>query len=120
VTRAFSEALREGRCRPARRFARDVGSAATLLSPLAAAWNLEILFLLYIEGPSRFSDLKRALSGVSSRVLTDKLRALEQEGLLARGSPTYRVTPRGEVVARHLHPIVYYLRHAPATSRRVP
>jgi len=35
-------------------------------------------------GPKRFSDLKRALPGVSSSVLSERLTRLEERGLIAR------------------------------------
>jgi DNA-binding HxlR family transcriptional regulator len=117
VTRAFTDALREGRCRRTDRFTTRLSDTVGALRPLVGPWNLEILFALHVHGPQRFSALKRGLAGVSSRVLTDKLRALEGHGLVARseapGAVSYALTPQGEVVARHLHPIVFYLRNRP-------
>jgi DNA-binding HxlR family transcriptional regulator len=127
ATAAFTEALRDGRCRKTARFSRDIGETVGVLGPLVGPWNLEALFVLYMEGPRRFSAVKRALPGVSSRVLTDKLRHLERHALVARtvegAAVTYALTLRGEIVARHLHPIVFFLRNpelAPQTADRVP
>jgi DNA-binding HxlR family transcriptional regulator len=93
----------------------------SVFAPLVGPWNLELLFLLYVEGPQRFSALKRTLAGVSSRVLTDKARHLEREGLATRRAEgravTYALTERGATVARHLHPIVFYLRNEAALAR---
>ncbi len=36
------------------------------------------------EGPHRFSDLRRKLGGVSEKMLTQSLQALEQDGFLNR------------------------------------
>lgn len=36
------------------------------------------------QGPLRFSVLKRAVAGVSSKVLTETLRSLERDGLVSR------------------------------------
>ncbi len=36
------------------------------------------------EGARRFSDLKRAIEGISQRMLTLTLRGLERDGLLSR------------------------------------
>lgn len=120
LTRDFSDALREGRCRRSDRYTTHLGSTVGLLAPLAGPWNLEVVFALFVHGPQRFGGLKRTLAGVSSRVLTDKLRALEGNGLVSRRSEppavTYRLTPHGEVVARHLHPIVFYLRNQAALA----
>lgn len=117
-TRAFTDALRESRCRGRGRFDDHLEDNVAVLTPLVGPWNLELLFLLYMRGPQRFSALKRALGEVSSRVLTDKLRHLEREGHVLRHempeerAVTYALTGRGATVARHLHPIVFYLRNA--------
>lgn len=120
----FTDALREGRCRRTDHFDATLAETMSVLRPLVGPWNLEVLFLLYMGGPQRFNALKRTLAGVSSRVLTDKVRHLEREGLLARRSEgravTYALTTRGETVARHLHPIVFYLRNADALGRPAP
>jgi DNA-binding HxlR family transcriptional regulator len=54
------------------------------------------------EGPLRFGELKRAIPGLSDRLLSGRLRELEQEGLVERevepGSPvhvTYSLTEAG-------------------------
>lgn len=123
-TRAFTDALREGRCRRTGRFESDLGETVGVLSPLVGPWNLELLFLLYVGGPARFSALKRSLGGVSSRVLTDKVRHLEAEGLLSRREEgravVYGLTARGETVARHLHPLVFFLRNEAALGHAAP
>lgn len=120
ATEEFTTALREGRCRRTTRFTRELGSTVGVLKPLAGPWNVEILFLLYMHGPTRFLALKRALEGISSRVLTDKLRALVEDGFVARREEaravTYALSARGQVVARHLHPIVFYLRNVSPTD----
>src|SRR5699024_9591745 len=36
------------------------------------------------QGPLRFTVLKRAVAGVSSKVLTETLRSLERDGLISR------------------------------------
>lgn len=119
LTRDFTDALREGRCRRTGRFRHGLSETVSVLAPLVGPWNLEILFLLSMEGPLRFSGLKRGLGQVSSRVLTDKLRHLATHGLVRReeadtGEVTYFLTEAGEVVARHLHPVVFYLRNREA------
>lgn len=50
---------------------------------LASRWTLLIVRDL-LAGPLRFSDLQRALPGVSSSVLADRLAGLEEEGLVER------------------------------------
>ncbi len=55
--------------------------------------------------PARFNQLLSGIPGISDRVLTERLRELEQEGLVERlvdpGPPvrvTYRLTARGAAV----------------------
>jgi DNA-binding HxlR family transcriptional regulator len=38
------------------------------------------------EGPRRFSELEHSCAGISPRTLSERLRALEDEGLVARQS----------------------------------
>ena len=61
------------------------------------------------EGARRFSDLERALPGISPRTLSERLRALEVEGILERKSYAespprveYTLTDKG----RSLLPII--------------
>ncbi|MBI5363651.1 MAG: helix-turn-helix transcriptional regulator [Planctomycetes bacterium] len=53
------------------------------LQLLAGAWTLKILWYLR-DGPRRFGELRRLLSGVSAKVLTTRLRELEERGLVTR------------------------------------
>ena len=46
-------------------------------------WRSAIIVLLKNE-PLRFSELRRSLDGVSSKVLTDNLKLLEQCGIVSR------------------------------------
>jgi len=48
-------------------------------------WTLLILRELFV-GPQRFSDLRRRLPGISASVLSQRLRRLEANGLVCRGS----------------------------------
>src|ERR1700737_2041406 len=62
-----------------------------------------------LPGPARFNQLLAGIPGISDRVLTERLRELEVEGILERlvdpGPPvrvSYRLTARG----RALDPVV--------------
>ena len=50
---------------------------------LAGAWTPKILWYLQ-EGPLRFADLRRKLEGVSAKVLTTRLRELEEKRVVLR------------------------------------
>lgn len=56
---------------------------APCLRMLAGAWTLEILFHLR-QGPLRYGELRRALAGVSSKVLAARLKELVERGVLHR------------------------------------
>ena len=51
---------------------------------IGGRWKPAIMFALIMQGTHRFSDLQRAIPGVSQRMLTKQLRDLEACGLVAR------------------------------------
>ena len=71
---------------------------------LGHRWVLPILRELFV-GPQRFSDLRRRMGGVSSSVLSERLAALERQGVVARhalpapaASAVYQLTARGRAL----------------------
>lgn len=50
---------------------------------LGGRWRLLLVSYL-LDGPKRFNDLRRDVPGISQRMLTLDLRALEQVGLVQR------------------------------------
>ena len=50
---------------------------------LGGAWTTKILWYLRAE-PRRFGDLKRDLGKISAKVLTTRLRELEERGVVTR------------------------------------
>lgn len=72
-----------------------------LMRLLSGPWTIYILWVLCEQGPLRFGALKRHISGVSSKVLTERLRMLEEAGLVTRAyeptippQVTYAITER--------------------------
>lgn len=72
-----------------------------ILARVGDKWSVLIVMLL-ADGPKRFSDLRRAVDGISQRMLTLTLRGLERDGLVTRTVlPTnpprvdYELTPLG-------------------------
>jgi DNA-binding HxlR family transcriptional regulator len=55
-----------------------------LLELLTRPWTLHILWALSRNGAARFGVLRKQIDGISSRVLTERLRALEQAGFVYR------------------------------------
>jgi DNA-binding HxlR family transcriptional regulator len=72
-----------------------------ILEQIANKWSILILTFL-CEQPKRFNALKRRLDGITQKALTESLRRLERNGLVARRvipvSPVaveYSITPLG-------------------------
>jgi DNA-binding HxlR family transcriptional regulator len=55
-----------------------------LLELLTRPWTLHILWSLSTNGPMRFGVLRKNVAGISSRVLTERLRMLEDKGFVFR------------------------------------
>ena len=80
-----------------------------LLEVLARPWTMHILWTLSTQGPTRFGELRRQVAGISSRVLTERLRILEQEGFVFRDykptippAVTYGITSRMKDISKVL------------------
>ena len=56
---------------------------ATTVGLIGSKWKLLILRNL-LTRPWRFNELKKDLSGISQKVLTDSLRSLEDDGIVTR------------------------------------
>ncbi len=56
---------------------------ATTVQLIGSKWKLLILRNLLVR-PWRFNELKKNLEGISQKVLTDSLRALEEDGIVIR------------------------------------
>ncbi|MBD7945435.1 MULTISPECIES: winged helix-turn-helix transcriptional regulator [Psychrobacillus] len=54
------------------------------LGILVGKWKPIILLTLLQEGTQRFSDLKRKVPGITQKMLTNQLRELEKEDIIAR------------------------------------
>lgn len=74
---------------------------AGLLEVLTRPWTMHILWALSTNGAARFGALRRQIEGISSRVLTERLRLLEQKGFVYRDyeptippAVTYGITDR--------------------------
>jgi len=55
-----------------------------LLAILTRPWTMHILWVLGHDGPTRFGMLRRKTTGISSRVLAERLRMLEARGFVYR------------------------------------
>ncbi len=75
----------------------------TLLKQISGQWTLYILWVLDANGALRFGELRRRVDGISTKVLTERLRLLESIQLVHRQHQptippqvTYTLTERGK------------------------
>lgn len=62
----------------------SVAHVGRVFRMLGGRWKLPILFRLFAAPSLRSSQLLRDMPGLSQKVLTDQLRALEKDGLVER------------------------------------
>jgi DNA-binding HxlR family transcriptional regulator len=81
-----------------------------LLELLSRPWTMHILWALSNNGPMRFGVLRRHIGRISSRVLTERLRTLEDARFVYRlyeqtipPSVTYGITERMKDIQKVLH-----------------
>ena len=75
-----------------------------VLNRVGDKWSVLVVNLLG-DGPKRFSELRRSIEGISQRMLTLSLRALERDGVVNRTvfptvppSVEYALTPMGRTL----------------------
>ncbi len=90
-------------------------SSRQILKHMSSRWGLLTLRAL-LEGPRRYSDLRRRLQGVSERMLAQTLRELEGDGLISRRSwpevpprVEYSLTPLGAEAAEKLRGVAEWV-----------
>ena len=95
----------------------EVDASVEALDVFTSRWTIEILATLYIAGERRFNELRKLLTAISSRTLSDKLRKGPENGLIDRivveGPPirvTYRLTEHGQRAGRLLGSLVAYMK----------
>lgn len=73
-----------------------------ILRILMGPWTTYVVYNLRTYGPQRFGELKRRVGNVSAKMLTERLRTLENAGLIRREyeatippKVTYSLTERG-------------------------
>lgn len=94
-----------------------------VLDRLGDKWSTLVLATL-ARGPYRFSAMQRAIPDISKRMLTQTLRDLERDGLIARTvfptkppSVEYRLTPLGETILEPLQVLVRWANQTQAAIR---
>jgi DNA-binding HxlR family transcriptional regulator len=109
--RGFARVVRRGYARPAmraRRYSTDLCPRfQAAVDLLGKPWTTLVLHVLLLDGPSRFGKLTERLQVVSERMLSERLKELEEAGVVERrvlsGPPVgveYRLTRKGEALGR--------------------
>ncbi|WP_420964980.1 winged helix-turn-helix transcriptional regulator [Bradyrhizobium sp. B120] len=82
-----------------------------ILDRVGDKWAVLILLLLRSE-PLRFNQLRRAIEGISQKMLSQVLKSLERDGLLRRRAIAtvpvtveYSITPLGSTLAEAVDPL---------------
>ena len=89
---------------------------------LEGRWKMVIIFQLFAGDVLRFSELQRAIPGISEKMLIQQLRDLERDGIVARTvypqvppKVEYRLTPWGQAMCPALDGLLEWLK-----SDRIP
>jgi DNA-binding HxlR family transcriptional regulator len=98
-----------------------------LLRTIFGKWSPEVLIALHAAPAEGFEALRRTLTGISPRVLSLKLKELEQNGMVHRevldARPPrvrYTLTDRGWTVAWLAQPVLLYLRYSQSPGAALP
>jgi DNA-binding HxlR family transcriptional regulator len=89
-------------CAPMRSY-RQYCSVAKALDVVGDRWTLLIVRELILRGPCRYTDLQNGLPGIATNLLAQRLRALEEAGVIRReaapppvATTLFHLTPAGE------------------------
>lgn len=83
-------------------------AAALALDVIGDRWSLLVVREL-LDGPRRWTDLRAGLPGVAKNLLADRLRDLEEAGVLARTEDDrYELTERGAALEPVLMALVQW------------
>jgi DNA-binding HxlR family transcriptional regulator len=76
---------------------------ARSLDVIGDRWSLLIVRELMVRGPARYTDLRNGLAGIATNLLADRLRELEEAGIIRReaapppvATTLFLLTQRGE------------------------
>jgi DNA-binding HxlR family transcriptional regulator len=82
---------------------------ANTLDVIGERWTLLLIRDLITEGPRKFQDFQKTLPGISPNTLSDRLKGLEEDGIITRRfyedhppRAEYLLTEKG----RHLGPVM--------------
>ena len=92
---------------------------------LEGRWKMMIIFQLFARTVLRFSELERAIPGVSQKMLIQQLRELERDGVVERKvypqvppKVEYRLTPWGQAMCPALDALLEWAAARPSAGSR--
>ena len=87
-----------------------------LVKTVLGKWSIHILRILYTQERVGFAEFRKGLKGISSRVLSQKLKELEDNGLIRRtvllGRPPqvrYSLREKGRILTKLGRPVILFL-----------
>lgn len=99
-------------------------SAQNVIRVLEGRWKLTILFQLFGSSIRRFSELERAIPGISQKMLIQQLRQLEADGVVTRvvhaevpPRVEYHLTEWGQTLCPVLDRLLTWAESAPGDVR---
>src|SRR6201997_2624971 len=97
----------------------------TAFRMLEGRWKMVIIFQLFDREVLRFSELERAIPGVSQKMLIQQLRDLERDGIVARTvypqvppKVEYDLTAWGNAMCPALDALLAWAARRPESSAR--
>ncbi len=92
-------------------FLKDFGyeKFETVVGMIGGKWKLRIIYMLAVHGVLRYGELKRLLSPITHKMLSNQLKELEKDGLVNRNE-YHQVPPKVEYsmteMGKNLQPVV--------------
>lgn len=103
------------------------GGVEVAFKMLEGRWKLLILFHLFGGAVLRFSDLERALPGISQKMLIQQLRQMEKDGIVQRRvyhqvppKVEYSLTEWGQELCPALDALLGWAARRPAGNESTP
>jgi DNA-binding HxlR family transcriptional regulator len=94
---------------------------------LEGRWKMSIIFRLFAQPVLRFSELERAIPGISQKMLIQQLRELERDGVVQRTiyaqvppKVEYRLTDWGQAMCPALDALLEWAAARPSNAAQRP
>jgi len=97
---------------------------APVVDIVFSRWTTPILWILHTEGRQRFGELAERIATITPKVLTERLRRLERDGLVLRTQHAempprveYEITPLGRSLSPVFAALGEWSVHLPEVER---